>query len=154
MNDTDTKLNILRQEFDRHTHSTIDGTDKVKLGSFTSVSLPDTQSQTTTNYGLFFVATRPCFVKAISEVHTVAGTNGSAVTLQVERLTGTTALGSGTVLLSTAFNLKGTANTVQRGILIPTPTGLLQGDRLALKVSGTLTDLKGVCVTVELQYTI
>lgn len=154
MEELQAQINNLQGQLLRHTHNTIDGTQKIALGEFTSVSLPDTQSQTSTNYGLFFVATRPCFIKAISEVHTTAGTNGSPVTLQIERLQGTTAPGAGTNMLSTAFDLKGTANTVQRGVLIPTPTGLNQGDRLALKVSGTLTSLKGVCVTVDLQFVI
>jgi len=72
------------------------------------------------------------------------------VTLQVEKLTGTTAPGSGTSLLTTAFNLKSTINTVVTGVLTPT-VGAIQlaaGDRLALKLSGTPTSVANVTVTV------
>lgn len=153
MLEVEQKLIELDQKMNRHRHETIDGTSLVNKTSFITVSLPDTQSQTASNYGLIFVATRPCAIKAISEVHTTAGS--STPTLQVERLTGTTALGAGSLVLETAFDLAGTANTVQRGEIIPTGNvvGLSLGDRLALRVSGTLTSLKGVCVTIELKFT-
>lgn len=128
---------------------------KVKQLGYVSYTLPDTLSQTSAYYGIIFVATRPCSVVGISEVHTVAGSDAGAVTVLVERLTGTTAPGSGTSLMTSTFNLKGTANTTQYagirgGTSLISKTGLNIGDRLALKVSGTLTALKGVCVTVEL----
>jgi hypothetical protein len=95
-------------------------------------------------------------VLEIREVHTTAGSHGSAVSLQVEKCTGTTAPGSGTNLLTNnsdvGFNLKGTANTVQEGTLIATRATrqLAAGDRLALDFAGTLTALAGVCVTIKL----
>lgn len=52
------------------------------------------------------------------------------------------------------FNLKGTANTVQTGILVST-TGYLQlkkGDRLGLKLSGTPTAVANVTVVLTLTY--
>jgi hypothetical protein len=116
----------------------------------------DTQPQTAANYGIFFIARHPCEVLFISEVHGTAGTDAGAVTLQVEKLTGTTAKGAGTNILATTINLKGTSNTVQtREITGLVRTGgvvsLRKGDRLALKSSGTLTDLKDVQVTVYLK---
>lgn len=104
----------------------------------------------------FFVATRPCVISRIDYVHSVAGTNGSAVNLQVEKCTGTTAPGSGTNLLTNntnaGFDCKGTANTVQNGALTATVADLrlAPGDRLAVDFAGTLTTLAGVIVVVTL----
>ena len=147
------RLDNLENRLREHMHDNLDGTMKLPSTVFVTKSLESTQPQTAGNFGIFFVATRPCFVKAVSEVHTVAGNDAGAVTLQIERLQSTEALDAGDVLLNTAFNLKGTANTVQRGDLLKgTVLSLRQGDRLALKDSGVLTALQGVCVTVEIQY--
>ena len=108
---------------------------------------------TAANYGIIFVAPEPCRVIKVSEVHTTAGTDSGAVTLDVERLQGTEAPGSGDALLGTTkINLKGTKNTVQSPDLTSTSTNLnlSTGDRLCLKDAGTLTDVAGVCVTVHL----
>lgn len=118
------------------------------------VNIQGVQAQTSTNYSTFWIAPDNCNVIAISEVHKVAGTAGGSVTLNVEKLTGITAPGSGTSILSTAFNLKGTANTVQNGTLtnVIATKQLAIGDRLALVVSGTLTTLENVTVMVTLQF--
>ena len=125
--------------------------------SFVTVLLANTDAATDANYTHFFTATKPCFVKSITEVHATKGTDGSAVTLQVERLTSTTAPGSGTGLLTSEFNLKGDINTVQYGGLrtgnpLISQTGLNVGDRLSLKKTGTLTAVASLLVTVELAY--
>lgn len=102
----------------------------------------------------FFVAPRPLKISSIKCKFSVAGTNGSAVSLQVEKCTGTTAPGSGTNLLTNnsdaGFNMKGTPNVVQSGSLSATAADLLldTGDRLAVDFAGTLTALAGVVVTV------
>lgn len=106
---------------------------------------------TASNYGIFFVADKTYAINSITEVHGTTGTDGGAVTLQIERLQGTEALDAGDTLLSTAFNLKGTANTVQYGELVRTNILILGiGDRLSLKDSGTLTSVADVVVTVTL----
>lgn len=68
-----------------------------------------------------FVANRACKVAAISEVHSTAGSDASAVNLQVTIDRGTTAVGVGANILTNnsglGFNLKGTANTVQTATL-------------------------------------
>lgn len=107
----------------------------------------------------FFIADRAYIVKAISEVHSVAGNDAGAVNLQVTKDTGTNAPGAGTDLLTdnsnAGFNLKGTANTVQNGTLVTTAATvtLAAGDRLAVDFAGTLTTLAGVVVTVLLEPT-
>ena len=121
--------------------------------TYVTKQLHGTTAATGANYGIIFIAPEPCRVTKISEVHTTKGTNGSAVTLDVERLQGTEAPGSGDALLdSTKINLKGTKDTVQSPDLTGTPTdlNLATGDRLCLKDTGTLTDVAGVCVTVHL----
>jgi len=144
----------LSDQFEWHDH---DGVNSKKIWhvNFINGVVSGLSASTATNYGIVFVATRPCIVTRISEVHTTAGTNGGAVTLQVERLQGTETPDSGNTLLVTAFNLKGTANTVQVGEIVSgtTVTALSVGDRLCLKDSGTLTDVAGVCVTIEITYT-
>lgn len=142
-------MDDLQKQFDKHNH---DGrnSEKIRQTAFVTAVLKNTEPQTAGNYGVFFIATRPCVLKAVSEVHEVAGS--STPTLQIERLTGTTAPASGTELLTTAFDLAGTANTVQRGVLKKIPLGLSQGDRLALKDIGTLTALVGVTVTAEIEF--
>lgn len=129
-----------------------------KDGFYVEANLFGTSPATAGNYGVFFTAFRACVILAISEVHEVLGTNGGAVTCQVEKLIGTTAPGSGTNILATAFDLKGTINTVvsKSGTdFLSTKTAdgvrctvLSPGDRLAIKDTGTLTDVAGLNVTV------
>lgn len=118
-----------------------------------SHELPGTAPATAANYGKFFTAPFPCQVVSIREVHTTAGSNGGAVTLVIEKLTGTQASDSGVSCMSSTINLKGTAETVQNAALTATAADLVlqRGDRLNLKDAGTLTAVAGVCVTVELK---
>lgn len=96
-------------------------------------------------------------VVEVAEIHTVAGSDGSAVTLDVVKLSDGTAPGSGTSVLSTTFNLKSTANTKvtmskAKGTLASQAARTLSsGQTLALNYSGTLTASAGVAVTVSLR---
>lgn len=116
-----------------------------------------TSAATASNYGVFFIADRAYQVVSIKEVHGTAGTDAGAVTLNVEKLTGTQALDAGTALLTDNTNagvsLKATADTVQTGTLTATTASLqlAAGNRLALKDAGTLTNVAGVVVVVELK---
>lgn len=104
----------------------------------------------------FFIADRAYQIQSIREVHSTAGTDASAVNVQVTKDTGTQAPGAGSNLLtnnsSAGFNLKGTANTVQAGTLETTAATLklAPGDRLSVDFAGTLTSVAGVVVTVTL----
>ena len=106
----------------------------------------------------FFIADRAYKITSIKEAHRVAGSDAGTVNIEVEKLTGTTAPGSGTALLTDNANagldLKATANTVQTGTLTGTAADLQlsTGDRISIKYSGTTTSLAGVAVTVILQY--
>ena len=97
-----------------------------------------------------FICTRAMRLKTASVVFTVAGGAGAAVT--IEKLTGTTAAGSGTALLTATMILTGAANTVVNGTLIATVTSLTfaAGDRIGVVLSGTLTGLAGGIVSIGL----
>lgn len=111
-------------------------------------------AQTAANFNVFYIATFPITVIAFQEVHSVAGTDTGSVLLQLEKLTSTTAPGSGSNMLTTALSLKTTANSVQKGSLTTTlaTVNLAVGDRLALKVSGTLTSLVNVSTLVAITF--
>lgn len=106
-----------------------------------------------------FVADREYVVEEVHESHATAGNDAGAVTLDVKKATGTTAIASGTTVLGSTFNLKSTANTVvsktrANGGVVSTPVAILAaGDRLGLDVTGTITTLAGVCVTIVLNPT-
>jgi len=102
--------------------------------------------------GNIFIATRKCMVVGLAEVHTTAGSDGSAVSLDVKKCTGTQTPAQGTSLLTATLNMKGTAQTVQNGSLVTLLSTLTlnAGDRLALDFTGTITALAGVTVSIDL----
>jgi hypothetical protein len=89
----------------------------------------------------------------VSEVHSAAGSDGSAVTLQIEKVPSGTANGSGTALLgnnsNAGFDLKGTVNVPQHASFKGGASRKMKkGDRLATKKAGTLTAVAGVAITI------
>ena len=139
-----------------HTHNGVDSssisfTNIVNKNIAFAYTLPGATAATSGNYSIFFISPVATVVQGIQEVHTTAGTDSGTVTLNVEKLTGTTAPGSGTNLIATALSLKATANTVQTATL--TTQSLLSlgaGDRLALVLVGTPTAVANVTVTINL----
>lgn len=102
--------------------------------------------------GAFFIAPRAMKVEGISLRPSVVGSDGGAVTAIVRKAPSGTAPASGTSLhASGSFDLKGTVNTDQAGVLSGTAATLLlaAGDALCLDVTGTTTAARG-CVTVAL----
>lgn len=95
------------------------------------------------------------------ECHTVLGTDAGAVTLTVEKLTGTQAPAGGVNMLkTTTFNMKATINTVVRvtksglGVLSvaqDAATRVAPGDRICCTFTGVLTALAGVGLSVILR---
>jgi len=124
-----------------------------KDGFYETIVLPGATAQTTGNFGPFFIARHPVEVLRVSEVHGTAGSDAGAVTLDIEKLTGTTASGSGTSILSSTFDLKSTANTVvkKQGAGLSSARQLKEGERLGLVDTGALTALDHVVVTVYLK---
>lgn len=104
-----------------------------------------------------FIADQDYEVVDASFVASTAATDGGTVTADVVISKNTTAVASGTSVLSTNFNAKGTLNTVQYagdGTVVLTVARrkrlLSQGDRLGIVYTGTLTALAGVDMTVSL----
>jgi hypothetical protein len=95
-----------------------------------------------------------CEFLGASEVHTTAGNDAGTVQLMLTRQQGTEAAASGDSLLTTAFDMKGTAQTVQNGaIAAPSVRKFAAGDRLGANFIGTLTTLAGVTVTAYFRRT-
>jgi hypothetical protein len=104
---------------------------------------------------IFYTSPRRCYVFAVRYIHTTAGTAAGTVTLDLVRCSGTTTVANGTSLLDTTlFNCKATANTTQTGSLLSllSAVTLEVGDRLAIRFAGTVTTLAGVSVSVHLRY--
>ena len=103
---------------------------------------------------IFYTAPRRCQVFAVRYIHATAGNDSGAVTLDLVKCDGATAVASGTSVLSSAFNCKGAASTVQVGSLLsPLSAVTLEvGDRLGIRFAGTVTTLAGVSVNVHLRY--
>jgi hypothetical protein len=110
-----------------------------------------TAGATAANYDQVFTAMRAMEIIAVSECHSVPSTSG---TLQIEKLTGTTAPGAGSTILATTISTAGTANTVitRQGNLLTSARQLKPGDRLAFIDAGTLTNLVGLHVTIYCKY--
>ena len=104
-----------------------------------------------------FIADRAYVVERIDYIHSTAGTDASAVNVQVKKCTGTQAPDAGTNLLtnntSAGFNCKAAINTVQNGTLTATAATktLAAGNRLSLDFTGTTTALAGVTVSIVLR---
>lgn len=128
--------------------SSMDAQDIIgKYGNVLNFVLVDADAAVAANYATILNLTHPMELVMASISFTNASTSG---TLQIEKLTGTQAPGSGTALMTAVFSLSATANTVQ------TKTGremndgrvFKQGDRLALIDGGTLTNLKNLVLTM------
>lgn len=174
------RLKDIEQQIAFHQHT---GTDSQKVAfnnvfqkkMYVAHSIAD--GSIAANYGVFFIAPFPCTITMFLESHEVSGTNAGAVTLQLEKLTGTQAPDSGVTILVNGnpsingVNLKGAANTVVYYPESKVQTGatygnsftqvstnnirdyvLQKGDRLALKDIGTMTDVAGVSILLELTY--
>ena len=96
-------------------------------------------------------------VMETNEAHTVAGSDGSAVTADLTRCAAGTAPGSGSTVLSSTFNLKSTANTPVskvrgNGLAAAQASRILSsGQMLCLNLTGTLTALAGMNLNVFLK---
>ena len=114
--------------------------------------LKDTEAAGAANYEVIFIADRPYELIEAYEVHRVLGTDVSAVSLDIEKLTGTQALGAGVSMIVSAWDLKAVINTVVTKAKTATAANakLAKGDRVALKDTGVLTAVAGVVVVLKL----
>lgn len=101
---------------------------------------------------VFFTATRGWIIDSCSQVHSVAA--GGVSTMQLVKDTGTSAPGAGTDLLTAAFNLNATANTVQAkasGDFVSLAARTLAiGDRIAVDYADAIQSTAGNSVTCTL----
>lgn len=113
-----------------------------------------TLAATSTNYGRILTLNRPIQIVGIQEIHETAGSDAGAVTLDVVVVDDGSAISTGTSLLATTFNLKSTANTLVRKQKRDLSSARLiePNQTVALKTSGTLTAVAGVCVTIFYQF--
>lgn len=120
----------------------VNGNSSLICATFYTQGAPAANTDT-----VFFVATRPLFLVSASQVHSVAA--GGTSTAQITKDTSTDAPGAGTDLLSAAFNLNATANTVQTGSLIATVASktFAAGDRLAVDFADAVQSSAGIAIT-------
>jgi len=103
----------------------------------------------------FFVATEPCKVTKVTEVHEAAETTAVTLTAMLKKATGAAALiGAGTDLLNAAVDLKGAANTLVTPALsaVPGALSLIPGDRLGFAPEAAGTEIADLVMTVTLEY--
>lgn len=143
-----------------HTHNGADS-QQIAFGSLTgrfefiNETLVGATAATAANYGVFWIAPYKCMFIGVTEAHQTAGSDGSAVTVQLEHLTGTVASGSGTSLLLAGFNMKAAVNTVQTATLANIPKtyfNFAKGDRLGLVLTGTPTSIAGAVFIAQISY--
>jgi len=110
------------------------------------------------SYHIIYNATVACMLCDVRAVWAVAEVTAVTCNLQLERLQGTEAPGSGDKLLAaTAVNVKGTVNTLASPAIIVAGNihKLAAGDRLGIEFAvdaGTVavpTELANVCVTLR-----
>lgn len=125
-----------------------------KDGFYIVANIPGIQAQTAGNYDIFFQPNRACEITEIRIRHSVAGTDGGNVTLNIERINNGSAKDSGVTILKTNYNLKGAANsqTIYSGRLEIQNNYIKPTQVLALKDSGVLATLEGVSVTIYFKY--
>ncbi len=118
-----------------------------KYGKYITHSIPISNAASTLNYGVIFIARHPIEIIRISETHAVASASAS---LNIEKLEQGQALTLGTSLLTTAFDLTTTANipVVKEGKDLISNRKLRENDRIGLVISGTLTGLSDLCITI------
>jgi len=157
-NESDNQYGVSNTPF--HTHNDIDSprisfkniADRIHLAQ---VFLDGDRAATAGNYNAFFVVPFQMRFSGVTISFSALGTDGSAVTLTIEKLTSGTASGSGTVMLASTLNLKSTINTPQYGTLAAIPRSsfvLKRGERLGLKLSGTPTSVANLAVTCQMVY--
>jgi hypothetical protein len=106
---------------------------------------------TAANYDQVWTCRHPMEILRVTAAWSVASTSG---TLQLEKLTGTTAPGSGLTILTTAISTAGTANTpvTRETSGLTSNRQFMEGDRLAFIDGGTLTNLAGLHVTLYCKF--
>lgn len=103
--------------------------------------------------GYAFVSDSNWTVTAIKEIHAVAGNDESPVNVTVTVCDDTEAPASGLPCHNTSIDLKGTAATIQEPTLsgIAANLTIANNDTIGLDFAGTLTNLAGGIITIEVE---
>ncbi|NBW07805.1 MAG: hypothetical protein EBR82_07240 [Caulobacteraceae bacterium] len=135
----------------------LDASNRLILGySATSSALKTVRFVMNANAGVvdqtIWISDGAYEVISATEIHSTAGTDGGAVTLDIDKDTGTQAPTVGASVLSSTFNLKGTANTLQTISASTTPANafIAAGDRISINITGVTTSVAGVVVVLNL----
>lgn len=127
---------------------------KLDFPKFTKeVFLAGTLPATSTNYGCFFIADRPCIVEEFHMRYETTST--AAVTMQLRKVasgTTITVAGAGNNMLVTATALNGATATNIVGTVNGASATLLSGESLALVPSGTPTNLANALFSAKIKY--
>lgn len=118
-----------------------------KLGFVVNDILFASNPATSSNFSVIYNIPFPAELARVLVSWTQASSSG---TLQIEKLESAAAPGGGTDLLTTAFDLSDTANTVytKRGRDMEPGRVFRSGDRLGLVSGGTLTNLENLVITM------
>lgn len=145
---------IIPEGISSHFHDTdkIDFKDIFKKKIYIHHALVGTAPATAGNYDVFWIVPFDC---TVTEIRLVWGTASSAsATVDFEKLTGTTAAGSGNVMLAATVDATAAANTIKTPALTTTIANLqlARGDRIAIKDGGTLTALANLSAIIEITF--
>jgi hypothetical protein len=132
--------------------------DKLTVGGVIvpqAITIPIRISSSTVNGTVFIPISGNYQVVGIQEAHSVAATTATAtVTATIVKVTGTQAPATaGVVVISNTFNLKGTPETIQTGVL-SVASGAIKvntTERLGIRFNNALTSLDGGCISISLQ---
>lgn len=124
-----------------------------KIGVIICRDYPSTTAQTATNFGYIATFPFPFEILSVIEKHDIAGTVSPV--LDVLKVPDGTTLASGVSILKSTFNLTSTADTavIKQGVDLNSNRGFKPKDSIALKMTGTLTTLEGVQVTIYIKPT-
>lgn len=119
----------------------------LKDGFYVPIVLRGQSAAVGGNYGIEIIARNAFEVSQIAVRFRVASTSG---TLNIEKIRGNGAEGTGVDLCKTDFSLSGAINTVvtKSGVDLVRDRVVAQGDSLALVYGGTLTNLEQLVVTI------
>jgi len=111
------------------------------------VSVDDFWAEDSNLYKTFYEPNVRCFLLEARARHTSNGGANSAVT--VEKLSNGTAMGSGLSMIAGLFDFTASPNTTQKqgATTVLSAAQVGPGDGVALRPSGTLTNLRDVTVT-------
>ena len=118
------------------------------LGNLTSQATYFVTGTPAATNQVFFIATVPIRIVAMSEIHAV--TSGGALTINLTKDTATNAPGAGLNIQTGSFNINTTANTLQNGILSAVAGRLLfaAGERIGVNYTGAIGTASGIVITV------